>query len=108
MNRRPSTEESASSTRRHPRRKPARTTESTTGNDIPQPPAACSRQPHHSRRATRNGTPLNQYGPSTAKRPRRAVARPLRREIITTILVNDTVNTGGSTFLHRLREETGA
>ncbi|MEW1801289.1 NAD-glutamate dehydrogenase [Streptomyces virginiae] len=35
-------------------------------------------------------------------------AHALRREIITTILVNDTVNTGGSTFLHRLREETGA
>jgi glutamate dehydrogenase len=35
-------------------------------------------------------------------------AHPLRREIITTVLVNDTVNTGGSTFLHRLREETGA
>ncbi|MBT2386094.1 NAD-glutamate dehydrogenase [Streptomyces sp. ISL-11] len=33
---------------------------------------------------------------------------PLRREIITTVLVNDTVNSGGSTFLHRLREETGA
>ncbi|MFH8790791.1 NAD-glutamate dehydrogenase [Streptomyces roseoverticillatus] len=32
----------------------------------------------------------------------------LRREIITTVLVNDTVNSGGSTFLHRLREETGA
>ncbi|MBO0651673.1 NAD-glutamate dehydrogenase [Streptomyces triculaminicus] len=32
----------------------------------------------------------------------------LSREIITTVLVNDTVNTGGSTFLHRLREETGA
>ncbi|MGW5675496.1 NAD-glutamate dehydrogenase [Streptomyces sp. NPDC003860] len=32
----------------------------------------------------------------------------LRREIITTVLVNDTVNTGGATFLHRLREETGA
>ncbi|MFD3726030.1 NAD-glutamate dehydrogenase [Streptomyces sp. NPDC058671] len=32
----------------------------------------------------------------------------LRREIVTTILVNDVVNTGGSTFLHRLREETGA
>ncbi|MGW4163487.1 NAD-glutamate dehydrogenase [Streptomyces sp. NPDC004788] len=32
----------------------------------------------------------------------------LRREIITTVLVNDTVNTGGSTFLHRLREESGA
>ncbi|WMX46746.1 NAD-glutamate dehydrogenase [Streptomyces roseicoloratus] len=33
---------------------------------------------------------------------------PLRREIVTTVLVNDTVNTGGSTFLHRLREESGA
>ncbi|MFD5033750.1 NAD-glutamate dehydrogenase [Streptomyces sp. NPDC058405] len=32
----------------------------------------------------------------------------LRREIVTTLLVNDTVNSGGSTFLHRLREETGA
>ncbi|WP_030908756.1 NAD-glutamate dehydrogenase [Streptomyces sp. NRRL F-5126] len=32
----------------------------------------------------------------------------LHREIITTVLVNDTVNMGGSTFLHRLREETGA
>ncbi|MFG2113091.1 NAD-glutamate dehydrogenase [Streptomyces sp. NPDC048718] len=33
---------------------------------------------------------------------------PLRREIITTVLVNDTVNSGGSSFLHRLREESGA
>ncbi|MFJ6130868.1 NAD-glutamate dehydrogenase [Streptomyces griseoviridis] len=33
---------------------------------------------------------------------------PLRREIVTTVLVNDTVNTGGTTYLHRLREETGA
>jgi glutamate dehydrogenase len=32
----------------------------------------------------------------------------LRREIVTTVLVNDTVNTGGTTYLHRLREETGA
>jgi glutamate dehydrogenase len=32
----------------------------------------------------------------------------LRREIVTTLLVNDTVNTGGTSFLHRLREETGA
>ncbi|MET9874591.1 NAD-glutamate dehydrogenase [Actinacidiphila glaucinigra] len=32
----------------------------------------------------------------------------LRREIVTTVLVNDTVNTGGTTFLHRLKEETGA
>ncbi|GHC45189.1 NAD-glutamate dehydrogenase [Streptomyces flavofungini] len=35
-------------------------------------------------------------------------AHALRREIITTVMVNDTVNSGGSTFLHRLREETGA
>jgi glutamate dehydrogenase len=33
---------------------------------------------------------------------------PLHREIVTTVLVNDTVNTGGTTYLHRLREETGA
>ncbi|MDH6221274.1 NAD-glutamate dehydrogenase [Streptomyces pseudovenezuelae] len=33
---------------------------------------------------------------------------PLSREIVTTVLVNDTVNTGGTTYLHRLREETGA
>ncbi|MGO4752032.1 NAD-glutamate dehydrogenase, partial [Streptomyces sp. 2MCAF27] len=32
----------------------------------------------------------------------------LRREIVTTVLVNDTVNTAGATFLHRMREETGA
>ena len=32
----------------------------------------------------------------------------LRREIVTTVLVNDTVNTGGTSFLHRMREETGA
>ncbi|GAA2091487.1 NAD-glutamate dehydrogenase [Streptomyces albiaxialis] len=32
----------------------------------------------------------------------------LRREIVTTVLVNDTVNTGGSTFLHRMKEESGA
>ncbi|MFI6771273.1 NAD-glutamate dehydrogenase [Streptomyces sp. NPDC050355] len=32
----------------------------------------------------------------------------LRREIITTVMVNDTVNSGGTSFLHRMREETGA
>ncbi|NGO68992.1 NAD-glutamate dehydrogenase [Streptomyces boncukensis] len=32
----------------------------------------------------------------------------LRREIVTTVLVNDTVNTGGSTVLHRMKEESGA
>ncbi|NYI06192.1 NAD-glutamate dehydrogenase [Allostreptomyces psammosilenae] len=35
-------------------------------------------------------------------------AHPLRREIITTVLVNEMVNTGGITFTFRLREETGA
>ncbi|MEV7217639.1 NAD-glutamate dehydrogenase [Kitasatospora cineracea] len=33
---------------------------------------------------------------------------PLRREIITTLIVNDTINRGGCTFAFRLREETGA
>lgn len=42
------------------------------------------------------------------KFPEQIDGHALRREIITTLLVNDTVNTGGSTFLHRLREETGA
>ncbi|MFG2196346.1 NAD-glutamate dehydrogenase [Streptomyces sp. NPDC048639] len=32
----------------------------------------------------------------------------LAREIVTTVLVNDTVNSAGTTFLHRMREETGA
>ncbi|WP_037907208.1 NAD-glutamate dehydrogenase [Actinacidiphila yeochonensis] len=32
----------------------------------------------------------------------------LHREIVTTLLVNDTVNSGGTTFLHRFREEIGA
>ncbi|MFF1459958.1 NAD-glutamate dehydrogenase [Streptomyces sp. NPDC058330] len=40
--------------------------------------------------------------------PEAVAGHALRREIITTVLVNDTVNAGGSTFLHRLREETGA
>jgi glutamate dehydrogenase len=35
-------------------------------------------------------------------------AHPLRREIITTQVVNDTVNRGGSTFVFRAMEETGA
>jgi glutamate dehydrogenase len=33
---------------------------------------------------------------------------PLRREIITTCLVNDMVNRGGITFAHRVQEETSA
>ncbi|MFD5025511.1 NAD-glutamate dehydrogenase [Streptomyces sp. NPDC058373] len=53
---------------------------------------------------------LHAYFPKALveKFPEQIVAHALRREIITTMLVNDTVNTGGSTFLHRLREETGA
>jgi glutamate dehydrogenase len=33
---------------------------------------------------------------------------PLRREIVTTVVVNDMVNTAGTTFLFRISEETGA
>ncbi|NXY96273.1 NAD-glutamate dehydrogenase [Streptomyces sp. BR123] len=53
---------------------------------------------------------LDAYFPAAlrAKFPEQIASHALRREIITTLLVNDTVNTGGSTFLHRLREETGA
>ncbi|URN16307.1 MULTISPECIES: NAD-glutamate dehydrogenase [Streptomyces] len=53
---------------------------------------------------------LHTYFPTTLRErfPEQIDAHALRREIITTILVNDTVNSGGSTFLHRLREETGA
>ncbi|MEU6867781.1 NAD-glutamate dehydrogenase [Streptomyces sp. NPDC046876] len=53
---------------------------------------------------------LDAYFPAAlrARFPEQVGAHALRREIITTMLVNDTVNTGGSTFLHRLREESGA
>ncbi|MDT4980661.1 MAG: glutamate dehydrogenase [Pseudonocardiales bacterium] len=33
---------------------------------------------------------------------------PLRREIITTVVVNDMINRSGTTFMHRAIEETGA
>ncbi|MFD9504836.1 NAD-glutamate dehydrogenase [Streptomyces sp. NPDC060035] len=49
------------------------------------------------------------FPPQLSERfPEAVDGHALRREIITTVLVNDTVNTAGSTFLHRLREETGA
>ncbi|MGW2561641.1 NAD-glutamate dehydrogenase [Streptomyces sp. NPDC001514] len=53
---------------------------------------------------------LHAYFPKALREkfPEAVDSHPLRREIVTTVLVNDTVNTGGSTFLHRLREETGA
>jgi glutamate dehydrogenase len=53
---------------------------------------------------------LHAYFPQALRErfPEQIDAHPLSREIITTLLVNDTANTGGSTFLHRLREESGA
>ncbi|MFI9613783.1 NAD-glutamate dehydrogenase [Streptomyces sp. NPDC052023] len=53
---------------------------------------------------------LYAYFPSALRDqfPQHIESHPLRREITTTVLVNDTVNTGGTTYLHRLREETGA
>jgi glutamate dehydrogenase len=53
---------------------------------------------------------LHCYFPSALREQfaERIDGHPLRREITTTVLVNDTVNTGGTTYLHRLREETGA
>ncbi|MEU8955798.1 NAD-glutamate dehydrogenase [Streptomyces sp. NPDC048518] len=53
---------------------------------------------------------LHAYFPKALRErfPEQIDAHALRREIVTTVLVNDTVNSGGSTFLHRLREETGA
>ncbi|MHC3473880.1 NAD-glutamate dehydrogenase [Streptomyces sp. 7R007] len=53
---------------------------------------------------------LHAYFPTALREQfaERIDGHPLRREITTTVLVNDTVNTGGTTYLHRLREETGA
>ncbi|MBC9725481.1 NAD-glutamate dehydrogenase [Streptomyces sp. TRM68367] len=53
---------------------------------------------------------LHAYFPTALQEqfPDRIDGHPLHREITTTVLVNDTVNTGGTTYLHRLREETGA
>ncbi|MDX3245593.1 NAD-glutamate dehydrogenase [Streptomyces sp. ME18-1-4] len=55
-------------------------------------------------------TLLHAYFPTALRErfPEGIDSHPLRREITTTVLVNDTVNTGGTTYLHRLREETGA
>ncbi|MEU4897554.1 NAD-glutamate dehydrogenase [Streptomyces sp. NPDC044780] len=53
---------------------------------------------------------LHAYFPQALRQrfPEHIDGHALRREIITTVLVNDTVNTAGTTFLHRMREETGA
>ncbi|MCE7082387.1 NAD-glutamate dehydrogenase [Streptomyces sp. ST2-7A] len=47
-------------------------------------------------------------GPLRERFPDRIERHALRREIITTLLVNDTINVGGPSFLHRLHEESGA
>jgi glutamate dehydrogenase len=54
-------------------------------------------------------TMLTSYFPAPlrARFADRMSAHRLRREIITTSLVNEMVDTGGSTFLFRLEEETG-
>ena len=53
---------------------------------------------------------LHAYFPQALRErfPEQVEAHALRREIVTTLLVNDTVNTGGSTLLHRMKEESGA
>ncbi|HEU5059309.1 MAG TPA: NAD-glutamate dehydrogenase domain-containing protein, partial [Kofleriaceae bacterium] len=53
---------------------------------------------------------LAQYFPTALRErfPERIEGHTLRREIITTLLVNDTVNTGGSSFVQRMGEESGA
>ncbi|MGQ0623929.1 MAG: NAD-glutamate dehydrogenase [Sporichthyaceae bacterium] len=51
-----------------------------------------------------------EYFPAAIQERFRAAidAHPLRREILTTAVVNDLVNDAGITFGHRVREETGA
>ncbi|OMI33709.1 NAD-glutamate dehydrogenase [Streptomyces sparsogenes] len=53
---------------------------------------------------------LHAYFPQALRQkfPEHIDSHALRREIITTVLVNDTVNSAGTTFLHRMREESGA
>lgn len=53
---------------------------------------------------------LHLYFPSALRErfPDAIDQHALRREIITTLIVNDTINRGGCTFAFRLREETGA
>ncbi|MGH8706882.1 MAG: NAD-glutamate dehydrogenase domain-containing protein, partial [Burkholderiales bacterium] len=56
------------------------------------------------------GTALERYFPVPLRKPfaRHIQAHPLRREIVATHVTNSMVNRVGSTFVHRMREETGA
>ena len=53
---------------------------------------------------------LAQYFPTPLRErcPDRMAGHPLHREIVTTSLVNETVNRGGTSFVYRAVEETGA
>jgi glutamate dehydrogenase len=53
---------------------------------------------------------LQYYFPAPLRErfPEGVAGHALRREIINTMLVNDTVNVGGSSFVHRMQEESGA
>jgi glutamate dehydrogenase len=53
---------------------------------------------------------LRRYFPSrlVAEHGDRLTSHPLRREIVTTWVTNDLVNSGGMTFVFRMQEETGA
>ncbi|SFB79522.1 NAD-glutamate dehydrogenase [Streptomyces aidingensis] len=53
---------------------------------------------------------LEVYFPAALRErfPERIDGHALRREIVTTVLVNDTVNVGGPSFVHRMQEESGA
>ena len=55
-------------------------------------------------------TALERYFPTPLRGPYKAQihAHPLRREIIATHVANSMVNRVGSTFVHRMQEETGA
>ncbi|TDC71769.1 NAD-glutamate dehydrogenase [Streptomyces hainanensis] len=53
---------------------------------------------------------LDAYFPTALRErfPDRLEHHALRREIVTTLLVNDTINVGGCSFVHRMQEESGA
>ena len=55
-------------------------------------------------------TAIERYFPQPLREPYRSyiTAHPLRREIVATHVTNSMVNRVGSTFVHRMREETGA
>ncbi|RTL70492.1 MAG: NAD-glutamate dehydrogenase [Pseudonocardiaceae bacterium] len=63
--------------------------------DLPERPEFADRLPGYFPRALRE------------RFPAAVAAHPLRREIVTTMLVNEVVDRAGITFVHRLGEDTG-